>query len=116
MRPEWPRSLDCRLLQLTDVLTTYGPVVLSWFDGLHDQQKYDGQRFIELIRHLQPATLVNDRIGVSGDYVTPEQFIPKGIPTKDVRFNAVDTSINEKLKSGVPKPEEFKLWESCMTI
>src|SRR5260370_39958055 len=40
--------------------------------------KYDGMRFVELIRHLQPATLVNDRIGVPGDHETPEQFIPKG--------------------------------------
>jgi len=116
MRPEWPLYLDYMRLQLTELLTKYGPVVLIWFDGLHDQQKYDGQRFVELIRHLQPATLVNDRIGVSADYVTPEQFIPKGIPTKDVRFNAVDTSINDKLKSGVPTPEEFQLWETCMTI
>jgi alpha-L-fucosidase len=38
-----------------------GPVVLVWFDGLHNQQKYDGRRFLELIHHLQPATLVNDR-------------------------------------------------------
>ncbi len=116
MRPEWPLYLDYMQLQLTELLTKYGPVVLIWFDGLHDQQKYDGQRFIELIRRLQPGTLVNDRIGVPGDYQTPEQFIPKGIPTKDVRFNAVDTSINEKLKSLVPKPEDFQLWETCMTI
>jgi alpha-L-fucosidase len=116
MRPEWPLYLDYMQLQLTELLTTYGPVVLIWFDGLNNQEKYDGRRFLELIRHLQPATLVNDRIGVPGDYETPEQFIPKGIPTKDVRFNAVDTSINDKLKSVVPKPEEFQLWETCMTI
>ena len=116
MRPEWPLYLDYMQLQLTELLTRYGPVVLIWFDGLNDQQKYDGRRFVELIRHLQPATLVNDRLGVPGDYQTPEQFIPKGIPTKDVRFNAVDTSINAKLKSAVPKPDDFQLWETCMTI
>jgi alpha-L-fucosidase len=116
MRPEWPLYLDYMKLQLSELLTKYGPVVLIWFDGLNNQQKYNGQGFIELIRHLQPATLVNDRIGVPGDYVTPEQFIPTGIPTKDVRFNAVDTSINQKLKSVVPKPEDFQLWETCMTI
>jgi len=116
MRPEWPLYLDYMQLQLTELLTAYGPVVLIWFDGLNNQEKYDGRRFLELIRHLQPATLVNDRIGVPGDYETPEQFIPKGIPTKDVRFNAVDTSINDKLKSVIPKPEEFQLWETCMTI
>src|SRR5246500_2581251 len=116
MRPQWPLYLDYMELQLTELLTRYGPIVLIWFDGLNDQQKYDGRRFVELIRHLQPSALVNNRIGVPGDYQTPEQFIPKGIPTKDVRFNAVDTTINEKLKSAVPKPEDFQLWETCMTI
>jgi alpha-L-fucosidase len=63
-------------LQLTELLTKYGPVALVWFDGLHHQEKYDDHRFLELIQALQPATLVNDRIGVTGDYQTPEQFIP----------------------------------------
>ena len=116
VRPEWPLYLDYMRLQLTELLTRYGPVVLIWFDGLNNQEKYDGRRFVELIRHLQSATLVNDRIGVPGDYETPEQFIPTGIPTKDVRFNAVDTTINDKLRSAIPKPEEFQLWETCMTI
>jgi len=116
MRPEWPLYLDYMRLQLTELLTRYGPVVLIWFDGLHDQQKYDGTRFLELIHHLQPATLVNDRIGVPADYVTPEQFIPTGIPTKGIRFNAIDTTVNEKLKSTVPRSEDFQLWETCMTI
>jgi alpha-L-fucosidase len=115
-RPEWPLYLDYMQLQLTELLTKYGPVALIWFDGLHHQEKFDGIRFLELIRHLQPATLVNDRIGQPGDYQTPEQFIPSGIPTKDVRFNAVDTSIQQKLKPTVPKPEDFQLWETCMTI
>jgi alpha-L-fucosidase len=115
-RPEWPLYLDYMQLQLTELLTNYGPVVLIWFDGLHHQEKYGGIRFIDLIHKLQPATLVNDRIGLPGDYETPEQFIPNAIPTKDVRFNAVDTSVQQKLKAGVPKPEDFQLWETCMTI
>jgi alpha-L-fucosidase len=115
-RPDWPLYLDYMQLQLTELLTKYGPVALIWFDGLHHQEKFDGIRFLELIRHLQPATLVNDRIGVPGDYQTPEQFIPSGIPTKGVRFNAVDTSIQQQLKPTVPKPEDFQLWETCMTI
>ena len=116
MRPEWPLYLDYMQLQLTELLTRYGPVVLIWFDGLNEQRKYDGRRFLDLIHDLQPATLVNDRIGVPGDYVTPEQFIPKVIPTKDVRFNAVDTSVKGKLRPLIPKPEDFQLWETCMTI
>jgi alpha-L-fucosidase len=115
-RTEWPLYLDYMQLQLTELLTKYGPVVLIWFDGLHHQEKYGGVRFINLIHQLQAATLVNDRIGVPGDYQTPEQFIPSGIPTKGVHFNAVDTSIQDKLQSVVPKPEDFQLWETCMTI
>jgi alpha-L-fucosidase len=115
-RPEWPLYLDYMQLQLTELLTGYGPVVLIWFDGLHHKEKYGGVRFLDLIRKLQPATLVNDRIGPPGDYQTPEQFIPSAIPTKDVRFNEVDTSVQQKLKTTIPKPEEFQMWETCMTI
>ena len=115
-RPEWPLYLDYMQLQLTELLTKYGPAALIWFDGLHHQEKYGGVRFLDLIRQLQPPTLVNDRIGVPGDYQTPEQFIPAGIPTKGVRFNAVDTSVQQQLKTTVPKPEDFQLWETCMTI
>jgi alpha-L-fucosidase len=103
-------------LQLTELLTRYGPAALIWFDGLDHQEKYGGVRFLDLIHRLQPATLVNDRIGLPGDYQTPEQFIPNAIPTKDVRFNAVDTSVQKKLKTTIPKPEDFQLWETCMTI
>lgn len=115
-RPEWPLYLDYMQLQLTELLTRYGPAALIWFDGLNNQEKYDGERFIKLIRSLQPATLVNDRIGVPGDYVTPEQFIPKAIPTKDVHFSAVDQNVQKELKPGIPRPEDFQLWETCMTI
>jgi alpha-L-fucosidase len=115
-RPEWPLYLDYMQLQLTELLTNYGPVALIWFDGLHHQEKYGGIRFLELIRQLQPATLVNDRIGLPGDFQTPEQFIPNAIPTKDVRFNAVDKSVQQQLKPTIPKPEDFQLWETCMTI
>jgi alpha-L-fucosidase len=115
-RPEWPLYLDYMQLQLTELLTHYGSVALVWFDGLNHQEKYCGVRFLDLIRQLQPATLVNDRIGLPGDYQTPEQFIPNAIPTKGVRFNGVDTSVQQKLKTTVPAPEEFQLWETCMTI
>jgi alpha-L-fucosidase len=115
-RPEWPLYLDYMQLQLTELLTSYGPVALIWFDGLNHQEKYGGIRFLDLIRRLQPATLVNDRLGLPGDYQTPEQFIPNAIPTKDVHFNAVDTSVQQKLKTTIPRSEDFQLWETCMTI
>jgi alpha-L-fucosidase len=115
-RPEWPLYLEYMQFQLTELLTKYGPVALIWFDGLHHQEKYDGHRFLELIQTLEPAALVNDRIGVTGDYQTPEQFIPNAIPTKGVRFAATDASVEQELKTVIPSPEDFQLWETCMTI
>jgi alpha-L-fucosidase len=115
-RPEWPLYLDYMSLQLSELLTRYGPVALIWFDGLRDQEKYDGLRFLKLIHELQPATLVNNRIGVPGDYETPEQFIPKAIPTRHVRLSGIDPSSANALTPGVPRPEDFRLWETCMTI
>ncbi len=115
-RPEWPLYLDYMELQLTELLTNYGPVALVWFDGLNNQRKYNGARFVDLIRRLQFRTLVNDRIGVPGDYQTPEQFIPNAIPTRDVVISGIDKTVEQKLKASVPRPEDFQLWETCMTI
>jgi alpha-L-fucosidase len=115
-RPEWPIYLQYMQLQLRELLTRYGPVALIWFDGLHNQGKYDGAHVVDMIRTLQPATLVNDRIGVDADYETPEQFIPTAIPTKGVRLTGVDPKASEKLKNTIPRPEDFRLWETCMTI
>ncbi len=115
-RPEWPLYLEYMRLQLSELLTRYGPVKVIWFDGLHDQDKYDGRRVLELIHDLQPATLVNNRIGLPADYETPEQFIPKAIPTRNVRIVGTNPSDAAALKGGVPSLEDFRLWETCMTI
>jgi alpha-L-fucosidase len=115
-RPEWPSYLQYMQLQLTELLTRYGDVRDIWFDGLGHQEKYDGRRFLDLIHRLQPAALVNDRIGVRGDYVTPEQFIPRAIPTKDVEMRGADERVQKNFRAGVPSLAEFQLWETCMTI
>jgi alpha-L-fucosidase len=116
-RPEWPLYLDYMELQLTELLTRYNDVALIWFDGLGQQGKYNGRRFHDLIHRLQPATLINDRIGLPGDFGTPEQFAPKGIPTKKPRgTNDGGTMTDWTKKGNLPKPEEFRLWETCMTI
>ena len=89
-RPEWQSYLAYMQLQLRELLTRYGPVALIWFDGLNNQEKYDGAHVLRMIAEMQPATLVNDRLGVDGDYETPEQFIPTAIPTKGVRLTGID--------------------------
>jgi alpha-L-fucosidase len=115
-RPEWPLYLDYMELQLSELLTRYGDVALIWFDGLDHQEKYNGRRFLDLIHRLQPATLVNNRIGLDADYETPEQFIPKAIPTRGNRILGLEHEQTAAIPNSVPKPEDFRLWETCMTI
>jgi alpha-L-fucosidase len=116
-RSEWATYLDYMQGQLRELLTKYGPVALIWFDGLDREEKYQGQRFISLIHELQPATLVNNRIGVDGDFVTPEQQIPDRIPTKSAAKNLPGgVKPQASAPDTVPPPEDFQLWETCMTI
>ena len=114
-RPEWALYLDYMQLQLTELLTRYGEVAIIWFDGLRDQLKYDPHRFHKLIRELQPNCLINNRIGLPGDYETPEQFIPKVVPRVGMRI-AGTSYTGPTPVDPLPKPEEFRLWETCMTI
>lgn len=114
-RPEWPLYLDYMELQLRELLTRYGDVFLIWFDGLGNQEKYAGTRFHEVIRKLQPDALINNRIGLTGDFVTPEQRLPNGIPRKGARVGNTDPA-DRGLAIDAPPPEEFQPWETCMTI
>ena len=116
-RPEWESYLDYMEKQLRELLTRYGDVAILWFDGLRNQEKYRGRRFHDLIHKLQPACLINNRIGLPGDYDTPEQFIPKASPTKSSRMNIQGVTPPEMASSqAVPDPSDFRLWETCMTI
>ncbi len=103
-------------LQLSELLTRYGPAAVIWFDGLRHQEKYDGDsKLWEAHRSLQPKTLVNNRIGVAGDFESPEQFLPAAIPVKGhtLDFNHHDAGTKPDY---VPPPQDFRLWETCMTI
>jgi alpha-L-fucosidase len=141
-RPQWASYLDYMESHLRTLLTRYGPVAIIWFDGLFGVAKYDPPRFHKLIHELSPQTLINDRLGPGGDYVTPEQFIPDGIPIKrkeppsDITpgtfnvFVALMKVLPQKwvlplllslAKSRYPislhpSPREFQLWETCMTM
>jgi alpha-L-fucosidase len=114
-RPEWPLYLDYMELQVRELLTRYGDIFVLWFDGLSNQGKYDGHRFHKMIREMQPLALINNRIGLTGDYVTPEQRLPKGIPRKGARVGNTDPN-DQGLSLEAPTPEEFQPWETCMTI
>jgi alpha-L-fucosidase len=54
--------------QVRELLTGYGPVCLIWFDTPFLMNNERSQRFIDMLRQLQPATLIDGRLGSAGDY------------------------------------------------
>jgi alpha-L-fucosidase len=69
--------------QIRELLTNYGPIGLVWFDrGMFTVEQ--GMEFVRLVHELQPATLVNSRIGnynqeLIGDYQsTSDNGMPPG--------------------------------------
>ena len=46
--------------------------------GMFVDLQVQADQMADMIHTLQPATLINDRLGVTADYGTPEQRIPGG--------------------------------------
>jgi alpha-L-fucosidase len=106
--PNWRRYVDAYMKpQLRELLTSYGPVGVLWFDGdwVAEWDDEQGRDLYAFVRGLQPRILVNNRVGAGrqgmqgltkagsfgGDFGTPEQEVPAtGLPGVD--------------------------WESCMTM
>lgn len=54
---------------MKELLTGYGPVCLIWFDTPRMMNVGDrAQRFIDIVHTLQPACLIDGRLGSEGDY------------------------------------------------
>lgn len=94
--------------QVRELLTRYGTIDQIWYDFSYPDETYpDGSpggkgteawgsaELMALTRELQPDILVNDRLGVPGDFVTPEQYQPVAPMHRD----------------GAPVP-----WEACQTL
>jgi alpha-L-fucosidase len=95
--------------QVRELLTGYGPLDELWFDFDYPDHVHEGVKvwggkgpddwgsaeLLAMVRELQPGALVNDRLGVPGDFVTPEQYQPA----------------SPVLRDGVPVP-----WEACQTL
>lgn len=95
--------------QVRDLLTRYGRIDQLFLDFSYVGHVHDGEvvwggkgaadwgstELLATIRQLQPELLVNDRLDVPGDIVTPEQYQPSGPMTVD----------------GRPV-----LWEACQTL
>ncbi len=54
--------------QVKELLTGYGPVCLIWFDTPRMMTAERGRRFIDIVHTLQPACLIDGRLGSAGDY------------------------------------------------
>ena len=60
------------------------PDPLPWMQhgGVKTAETYESDKLMALTRSLMPGIVVNDRLGVPGDTITPEQIIP-GSPVID---------------------------------
>jgi alpha-L-fucosidase len=71
--------------QVKELLTGYGPVCLIWFDTPRMMNVGDrAKRFIDIVRGMQPATLIDGRLGAEGDYRSMgDNAIPNAVVAGD---------------------------------
>lgn len=93
--------------QVDELLTGFGPIDYLFFDFSYRNRKGDrywggkgapewkSEKLLARVRELQPHVVVNDRLEIPGDIVTPEQYQPSAAPQRD----------------GKPLP-----WEACQTL
>lgn len=72
--------------QVRELLTGYGRIDYLFFDFTYPETKqgwvgkssedWASAELLRLCRELQPTIIVNDRLGIPGDFVTPEQYQP----------------------------------------
>jgi alpha-L-fucosidase len=69
--------------QVRELLTGYGPVALVWFDTPRMMSAERAQRFTDIVRKLQPNTLIDGRLGAAGDYITTgDNVIPPDVQSE----------------------------------
>ncbi|MFI0943240.1 alpha-L-fucosidase [Streptomyces sp. NPDC021020] len=97
-----PRDLagyrDYLHAQVRELLTGYGRIDDLFFDFTYPGMgpaEWGAEELLRMVRDLQPGIVVNDRLGIPGDYVTPEQYQPDEPLERD----------------GVPV-----MWEACHTL
>lgn len=83
--------------QVRELLTNYGTIDYLFFDfsygkshpgqfwGGKGAADWDSEKLLAMVRELQPGIVVNDRLEIPGDFVTPEQYQPATAPTRDGR-------------------------------
>ncbi len=72
--------------QVRELLTNYGPIAVMWWDMPEDITLEQAER-LNALMSLQPGIIANDRlISGSGDFDTPERYIPsfRDPPDRDI--------------------------------
>ena len=102
-----PKFVDNYLFgQVRELCTNYGPIDCVWFDGEwdHPAEVWRAPELVAMIRELQPAALINDRLGLGErgvnqlcDFYTREQ------PSE------MNVAMGFEREKAYP-------WEACMTI
>jgi alpha-L-fucosidase len=116
-RPEWPLYLAYMELQLGELLSRYGQVPVLWFDGFKETP-YSPDRFVSLVRRMQPGTLINNRLGAHGDFDISENVFPRRIPTRSrpIVQGTPSRVVKADISAEVPSLKEFRPWETCLPI
>ena len=79
--------------QTRELLTWFGKIDIMWFDFSYPDRTWSGkgkedwgsEDLTQMVRELQPGIIVNDRLEIGGDLVTPEQYQPRSWPERDGR-------------------------------
>jgi alpha-L-fucosidase len=70
--------------QVKELLTGYGPVCLIWFDTPRMMTDQRSQRLLDIVHNLQPACLIDGRLGSAGDYKSMgDNRIPNEVVKED---------------------------------
>ncbi|WP_139991342.1 alpha-L-fucosidase [Paenibacillus paridis] len=83
---DWQQYIDYMFGQTEELLSKYGKIDVLFLDfSIPPEQGFPGkgkeewqsEKFVELVRRLQPQIMINDRLQVPGDITTPEQYQPR---------------------------------------
>ena len=106
-----PRYNDFYVRQLTELLTRYGPIVETWFDGANGEgpngrhQEYDWPRIHRTVRELQKEAVIFSDVGPDVRWIGNEQGIapetnwcsvdPASVPALGVSSPAISRSLQQ---------------------
>ncbi len=108
--PGWRAFRDYVHGQVRELLTTYGPIDLLWFDGAwpHTAADWQSEELVTTIRKLQPDILINNRLGrLPSD--SGEDAAGGTVPSTGHSATLGDFGTPEHHIT----PDADRLWESC---